>query len=60
MESRTTFSMWLCEQHNIVNRKIHKPLFECTMEKLEERWRKGKPSCWGEDGDEESAQDALG
>ncbi|KAL4160087.1 hypothetical protein PRNP1_000658 [Phytophthora ramorum] len=60
VESRTTFSMWLCEQHNIVNRKIHKPVFECTMEKLEERWRKGKPSCWGEDGDEDSAKESLG
>ncbi|KAF4324221.1 hypothetical protein BBO99_00000061 [Phytophthora kernoviae] len=60
VESRTTFSMWLCEQHNIVNRKIHKPVFDCTMEKLEERWRKGKPSCWGEDGDEETAQENMG
>ena len=59
VESRTTFSMWLCEQHNIVNRKIHKPVFQCTMENLDERWRKGKPSCWGEDGDEDSAQDTL-
>ncbi|KAF4047438.1 Erv1 / Alr family [Phytophthora infestans] len=41
VESRTTFSMWLCEQHNVVNRKLNKPVFECTMEKLEERWRKG-------------------
>ncbi|RMX67850.1 hypothetical protein KXD40_001314 [Peronospora effusa] len=59
VESRTSFSMWLCEQHNIVNRKIHKPMFKCTMENLEERWRKGKPSCWGEDGDEDSTQDTL-
>ncbi|KAF4130102.1 Erv1 / Alr family [Phytophthora infestans] len=33
--------MWLCEQHNVVNRKLNKPVFECTMEKLEKRWRKG-------------------
>ncbi|CAI5743453.1 unnamed protein product [Hyaloperonospora brassicae] len=59
VESRTTFSMWLCEQHNVVNRKLHKPLFECTMPNLEERWRKGKPSCWGEDGDEDYAQETL-
>ncbi|TDH70898.1 hypothetical protein CCR75_008555 [Bremia lactucae] len=60
VESRTTFSIWLCEQHNIVNHKIEKPLFECTMEKLDERWRKGNPKCWGQDGDEDSAEEALG
>uniref|UniRef100_M4B9B5 Sulfhydryl oxidase n=1 Tax=Hyaloperonospora arabidopsidis (strain Emoy2) TaxID=559515 RepID=M4B9B5_HYAAE len=59
VESRTTFSMWLCEQHNIVNRKLHKPVFECTISNLEERWRKGKPSCWSEDGDEGYAQETL-
>ncbi|RLN14323.1 hypothetical protein BBJ28_00012115 [Nothophytophthora sp. Chile5] len=58
--SRMTFSMWLCEQHNIVNRKIHRPTFECTMENLEERWRKGKPSCWGEDADPEASAESLG
>ncbi|RLN70587.1 hypothetical protein BBJ28_00026639, partial [Nothophytophthora sp. Chile5] len=58
--SRMTFSMWLCEQHNIVNRKIHRPTFECTMENLEERWRKGKPSCWGEDADPEATAESLG
>ncbi|KAI9912317.1 hypothetical protein PsorP6_005927 [Peronosclerospora sorghi] len=50
---------WLCEQHNIVNRKLNKPVFVCTMENLEERWRKGKPSCWDEGDDEDSAQEAL-
>ncbi|KAI9910323.1 hypothetical protein PsorP6_010220 [Peronosclerospora sorghi] len=60
VESRTAFSMWLCEQHNIVNRKLNKPVFVCTMKNLEERWRKGKPLRWGEGGDEDSAQEALG
>lgn len=52
--------MWLCEQHNIVNRKIHKPVFECSMDKLDERWRKGRPECWGEDGDADAAPASLG
>jgi FAD-linked sulfhydryl oxidase len=46
VDSRTSFSTWLCEQHNIVNKKIGKKSFPCTMEKLEERWRKGVPACW--------------
>ncbi|CEG39193.1 augmenter of liver regeneration [Plasmopara halstedii] len=60
VESRTTFSIWLCEQHNIVNRKIQKPEFECTMNRLEERWRKGHPVCWGQESDAESAGESLG
>lgn len=59
VESRTTFSMWLCEQHNIVNRKLHKPVFECTMENLSKRWRKGNPACWGENSDALSAEEDL-
>lgn len=60
VDSRTSFSVWLCEQHNIVNKKIGKPSFPCTMEKLDERWRKGKPACWGEDADEEATPSSLG
>lgn len=60
VDSRTSFSLWLCEQHNIVSKKIHKPLFECTMEKLDERWRKGRPACWGEDSDADAAPASLG
>lgn len=60
VDSRASFSEWLCEQHNIVNKKIGKPLFPCTMEKLDERWRKGRPACWGEDADEEAIPASLG
>ncbi|GLD93280.1 hypothetical protein PINS_up001872 [Pythium insidiosum] len=60
VDSRSSFSLWLCEQHNLVNKKIHKPLFECTMEKLDERWRKGRPACWGEDADPEATPSTLG
>ncbi|KAI9916083.1 hypothetical protein PsorP6_007052 [Peronosclerospora sorghi] len=60
VDSRTSFSMWLSEQHNIVNRKLNKLVFVCTIKNLKERWREGKPLCSGEGGDEDSAQEALG
>eukprot|EP00537_Pseudo-nitzschia_pungens_P006327 CAMPEP_0172377482 /NCGR_PEP_ID=MMETSP1060-20121228/68927_1 /TAXON_ID=37318 /ORGANISM="Pseudo-nitzschia pungens, Strain cf. cingulata" /LENGTH=189 /DNA_ID=CAMNT_0013105169 /DNA_START=348 /DNA_END=917 /DNA_ORIENTATION=+ len=45
-ESRTDLCLWLCQQHNDVNQKLGKPLFDCTMENLDERWRKSsKPEC---------------
>ena len=45
-ESREDLCLWLCEQHNHVNQKLGKPLFKCTMEKLDERWRESKnPKC---------------
>eukprot|EP00339_Tiarina_fusa_P024419 CAMPEP_0117039298 /NCGR_PEP_ID=MMETSP0472-20121206/27597_1 /TAXON_ID=693140 ORGANISM="Tiarina fusus, Strain LIS" /NCGR_SAMPLE_ID=MMETSP0472 /ASSEMBLY_ACC=CAM_ASM_000603 /LENGTH=156 /DNA_ID=CAMNT_0004749765 /DNA_START=325 /DNA_END=795 /DNA_ORIENTATION=- len=45
-ESRTDLCMWLCDQHNRVNRKLGKPLFDCNMKDLDERWRKSSnPKC---------------
>ena len=45
-ESRDDLCIWLCEQHNVVNKKLGKPLFQCTIEKLDERWRKSTdPKC---------------
>ncbi|KAI9980525.1 hypothetical protein PInf_030162 [Phytophthora infestans] len=35
VESRTTFSMWLCEQHNVVNRKLNKPRMYLEAHDLE-------------------------
>jgi FAD-linked sulfhydryl oxidase len=47
-QSRTELCQWLCEQHNTVNEKLGKPLFDCTMTSLDERWRKSnKPECQG-------------
>ncbi|TMW63113.1 hypothetical protein Poli38472_002054 [Pythium oligandrum] len=60
VDSRTSFSLWLCEQHNIVNKKIGKKPFECTMKNLDERWRTGRAACWGEDGDKETIPATLG
>ncbi|XP_037523200.1 FAD-linked sulfhydryl oxidase ALR-like [Rhipicephalus sanguineus] len=37
--SRTELAQWLCEQHNVVNRKLGKPEFDCS--RVDERWRRG-------------------
>ncbi|KAG5190295.1 mitochondrial intermembrane space Erv1 [Tribonema minus] len=44
--SRMEFSLWLCMQHNIVNRKLNQPEFKCDMKTLDERWRYGHPGCF--------------
>ena len=45
-ESRDDLCIWLCEQHNVVNQKLGKPLFQCSIDKLDERWRKSTdPKC---------------
>lgn len=36
LNNRQEFMMWLCEAHNRVNRRLNKPVFDCT--KLDERW----------------------
>lgn len=44
--SRKDLCTWLCEQHNIVNGKLGKPMFDCSMKNLDERWRKSSdPEC---------------
>ncbi|KAL3815706.1 hypothetical protein ACHAXA_004886 [Cyclostephanos tholiformis] len=43
-ETREDLCIWLCEQHNIVNEKLGKPLFHCSMKNLDERWRKSSDS----------------
>lgn len=48
--SRTQFALWLCRQHNKVNDKVGKPLFDCTMADIDRRWRYGGPGCWSDDG----------
>lgn len=37
--SRGEFGKWLCDAHNDVNKKLGKPVFDCSM--WEERWRTG-------------------
>ncbi|CAB1098041.1 unnamed protein product [Ectocarpus sp. CCAP 1310/34] len=46
VSSRVALSLWACQQHNLVNEKIGKPTFRCTLPALDERWKQGKPSCW--------------
>jgi len=44
--SRKDLSVWLCEQHNVVNEKLGAEIFPCDMKTLDERWRKsGNPQC---------------
>jgi hypothetical protein len=31
VESREAFSVWVCEQHNLVNEKIGKPPYKCDL-----------------------------
>ena len=39
----------MCEQHNIVNEKLGKPMFDCNMKDLDARWRKNTDTkCAGE------------
>ncbi|CAN8030071.1 unnamed protein product [Ixodes persulcatus] len=37
--SRTELAQWLCAQHNLVNAKLGKPIFDCS--RVDERWRRG-------------------
>jgi FAD-linked sulfhydryl oxidase len=39
LSSRLGLSTWMCQQHNIVNRKLGKPEFDCR--KVLERWKDG-------------------
>ena len=49
VESRGAFAVWVCEQHNLVNEELGKPLFPCDLATLDKRWRKGEARCWGEE-----------
>lgn len=44
--SRRDFSMWMCEAHNTVNRRLGKPTFNCAL--VESRW--AGLECEDEDG----------
>ena len=37
-------SLWLCKLHNIVNERLNKPQFPCTLDALKERW--GNCGCF--------------
>jgi len=46
--------LWVCEQHNLVNKKLNKATFPCDFEELEERWYK---PCLKEDDEEDDEDD---
>lgn len=37
--SRHDFSQWLCRVHNLINKRLNKPIFDSS--KVDERWRDG-------------------
>ncbi|CDO68394.1 hypothetical protein BN946_scf184815.g41 [Trametes cinnabarina] len=41
VSSRAALSRWLCEQHNEVNERLGKEKFDCSIDKLDERWKDG-------------------
>jgi len=43
VEDQACFSAWMCLQHNLVNEKLGKPLFDCNFQNLQSRWRYRKP-----------------
>uniref|UniRef100_A0A7S2SM51 Sulfhydryl oxidase n=1 Tax=Mucochytrium quahogii TaxID=96639 RepID=A0A7S2SM51_9STRA len=55
VSSRVAFSKWLCETHNIVNKVLDKPQFDCSDASIQRRWRTG---CRG--GTDETAAETLG
>lgn len=44
--SREALSLWMCKQHNFVNASLGKPEQHCSIDALDERWRRGRPECW--------------
>jgi mitochondrial FAD-linked sulfhydryl oxidase len=44
-ETRQDLCQWLCQQHNVVNAKLGKPMFPCDMTSLDRRWRKNDEEC---------------
>ena len=55
-QSREQLSLWLCEQHNKVNEKLGKPLFQCDINVLDERWRKSSRASCNETGGEDEVE----
>lgn len=41
VDNHSTFSKWMCDLHNKVNKKLGKDIFDCS--KVDERWLTGPP-----------------
>lgn len=53
--SNKHLSLWLCKLHNIVNERLHKPAFPCTLEALAEKY--GDCGCFdGPEGEKEGKE----
>ena len=46
VSSRAELSGWVCQQHNIVNVMLGKPMADCSLRAMDERWRTGSRACW--------------
>jgi hypothetical protein len=58
-DDNRSLSLWLCRVHNIVNERLSKPLFTCTLDALKERW--GSCGCFddkGKEGEEAAGEGA--
>ncbi|CAL1715495.1 unnamed protein product [Somion occarium] len=41
VSGRVGLSRWFCERHNEVNERLGKEKFDCSIQKLDERWKDG-------------------
>ena len=41
VDSRESLSLWVCEMHNDVNKRLGLKAYECNFKALDERWRTG-------------------
>ena len=46
---RTPLMLWMCRAHNRVNERLGKPLFDCSVSGVEQRWKSGHPACDAEE-----------
>jgi|MDSY01.2.fsa_nt_gb FAD-linked sulfhydryl oxidase len=60
VDSRADLALWACMQHNLVNEKLGKPKYDCSLSKLDERWRDGHPRCFVRGSDGSTAKESLG
>ena len=48
LDSRKDLALWFCEQHNNVNEKLGKPLFNCNMKRLQLTYGRNSHRSWSE------------
>jgi len=36
--TKADVELWLCERHNQVNKRLEKPLFDCTLDNIRKRY----------------------